>query len=227
VLCPFPTATVVQALNSAASVPLRFCCRLNHGLLGSVSLSHRQCSLSVRLKHARSAIPKAISSRAGKSSRIPILGEKRQLFTSPAIIGSGSGEKASTPNPAHFDVVSLLPLSIPSNGRPRLPPPAARGSLAPCALARRSRTAEGSDSLHARCRERRGIARVANAVAAEIQARIDRETVRSCGGTGRGPQRGADARPAGGRHPQATRGASSEQGQASAVALVTLNCGNA
>jgi hypothetical protein len=38
------------------------------------------------------------------------------------------------------------------------------------------------------------------------EARIDRETIRGCGGTTRGPQRGADGRPAGGRHPQATRG---------------------
>jgi hypothetical protein len=131
----------------------------------------------------------AISRRAGKSSRIPIFGEKRQLFTSPAIIGSGSGEKASLPNPAHFDAVSLLPLSIPSNGRPRLARrrPPARGSLVPCTLARRSRTAEGSDGLHARCCERRGIARVANVIAAEIQARIDRETVARPGAALRAP----------------------------------------
>jgi hypothetical protein len=119
---------------------------------------------------------KAISRRAGKSSRIPILGEKRQLFTSPAIIGSGSREKASLPNPAHFDVVSLLPLSIPSNGRPRL----ARRRL-PEARSYDPPSAEGSDGLHARCCERRGIARVANAIAAEIQARIDRETVARLG----------------------------------------------
>jgi hypothetical protein len=107
--------------------PMLKCWKVRSAGLESVIRDLEAFSLELRdvaVMHAET-----ISKRAAKSSRIPILREKRQLFISSTVIGSGSRKNVSLPNLAYFDVLSLLPLSIPSNGRPRLAhrqPPKAR-----------------------------------------------------------------------------------------------------